>query len=167
MIYLKNPIRMTDLAVRLAQGGDTWHAPLIRACMAGDLRLIMIPPGARMPLAPLDVTRDRRPLVVILAGDGAEPAGPGHFPQALRLFRWARFVMVHGTGGQAVHYEIAAAAAQEVGRVVIAETGGDYLKDWCAFKAVNAPRTPGLIITTRPGEPPHPMTGAPAGATVQ
>lgn len=167
MIYLKNPVRMADLAVRIAQGGDTWHAPLIRACMAGDLRLIMIPPSVRMPLAPLDPTRDRRPLVVILAGDGPEPAGPGDFPQALRLFRWARFVIVHGTGGQAFHYQAAVEAARLTGRVVIAETGNDYLKDWCAFRIVNAPRTPGLIITTPPGQPPHPMMGAPAGATVQ
>lgn len=158
---------MSDMAVRLAQAGAPWHGPLLRAAMVGDLRLCMVPPGSRLPLSVLDMERDRRPLVVVLHGDGLQPCGPEGFPQSRRLLRWAGFALLHGAGGLPFHYQIAVEAARETGRVVIAETTGALLPEWVALKVAVAPTTPGLIIAVPPGKPAHPCETAPAGAVVQ
>ncbi len=157
--------KMAELAVKLHQAGAGWHGPLLRAAMAGELRLLMVPPGERIPLRLLDPMRDPRPLVVLLSGDGIKPVGPEGFPQAARLFRWARFLMLHGAGGEAAHYELAADAARATGRVVIAECIAAHLPDWLAFRAAHVPRTPSLAIEARDGL--HPIHTAPAGAVMQ
>jgi hypothetical protein len=156
--------QMADAAVMLRQAGADWHVPLIRAAMCGDIRFAMVPPGSRLPLRLLDMTREPRPFVVVLNGDGGGPAEPDAFPQARRLFQWARFAMLHGAGGNPFHYQCAVEAARVVGRVVIAETTGAALPAWVALKQATAPTTPGLVIEPRG---PHPINTAPAGTVVQ
>ncbi|MBR0653653.1 hypothetical protein [Plastoroseomonas arctica] len=163
---LKTKRQMADLAVRLEQAGAGWHAPLIRAAMTDELRLLMLSPEGRVPLDLLDMAKRPIPLVVILAGDNDPPAGPGHFPQARHLFGWARFIMVHGAGGHPLHYEIARDAARAHGRVVIAETTTACLRDWIDFKLVTAPGTPGLVVAPPKGGQ-HPSAVIPAGTVLQ
>ncbi len=167
MRMLTTPGGIADLACRAAAAGDTWHRPLFREAMANRLRLIIVPPGDRVPVSMLDPTRDRRPLMVILAGDGAVPVGPDAFPQAARLLRWCGFVMLHAAGGQAEHYEIAATAAAAVGRVVIAETGSDHLAAWNALRLRCASGTPATIVKVPEGQGGHPVLHAPAGVVIQ
>lgn len=161
---IKRAAQMAELAVKLQQAGVGWHVPLLRAAMLGDLRFAMVSPGGRVPLRILDMNRDRRPLVVLLNGDGGGPAEPDAFPQTRRLLRWARFVMLHGAGGEAFHYECAAEAARQTGQVLVAETTAAALPAWVALKLATAPRTPGLVIEPRG---PHPINTAPAEAVIQ
>jgi hypothetical protein len=163
---LKTRAEMAALAVRLEQAGTGWYAPLIRKAMADQLRLLILPPGGQMQLSLLDMRRHPLPLVVILAGNDTDPAGPGHFPQAHRLMRWARALIVHGTEGHPFHYEFAAEAARTHGRVLMVETATAYLGDWIAFKSVVAPNTPGLIVAPPDGHH-HPSEGVPAGTVLQ
>lgn len=139
--------------------------PLLRAAMAGEIRFVMVCPAGRIPLRILDMERDRKPLLVGLNGDGGGPATPDAFPQAQRLMRWARCIVLHGAGGEAVHYQCAVEAARVVGRVLIAETTATVLPDWVALKAQIVPKTPGLVIAARDGL--HPVETVPAGTVVQ
>lgn len=161
--------QMAEAILRMEQAGAAWHVPLLRAAMAGDLRLAFVPPGSRLPLAMLDMRRHPRPLVVVLAGDGGTggPAGPDAFPQARRLLLWARYALLHGAGGMAWHYTLAAEAAARFRRVVVAETTGAALPAWIELKAAVAPDTPSLAIAVPPGRPAHPLCTAPAGMVVQ
>ncbi len=103
---------------------------------------------------------------MILAGDNDPSSGPGDFAQAAHLFGWARYIMVHATGGHPLHYAIAAEAARRHGRVVIAETSAAYLRDWIDFKLVHAPGTPGMVVAPPKGGQ-HPSAVIPAGTVLQ
>ncbi len=164
---IKTRAQMAEAVRRMEQAGAGWHVPLLRAVMAGDLRAAFVAPGSRVPLSLLDMTRHPRPLAVVLMGDGGGPAEPAAFPQARRLLRWARFIVLHGAGGDAWHYGLAAAAAARFRRVVIAETTSAALPAWFALKAEVAPATPGIGWTVPPGQPAHPINAAPAGAVLQ
>jgi hypothetical protein len=165
---LESPAQMAQFAVRMQQAGAGWHAPLLRAAMSGDLRLLMVPPGRSVPLAVLDPQRDHRPLVVILCGDGVPPQGtPDDFPQARRLMRWAGFVMLHGAAGEAWHYGLAAELATVSRRVLIVETTGSDLPAWIDLKNRLAPRTPSIGWKVPDGQPQHPINAAPAEAVIQ
>jgi len=157
---------MAELIWRSEAAGAGWHVPLFRAAAAGILRLCMVPPGTRVPLSILDPTRHHRPLVVVLCGDGAAPAGPGDFPQSRRLLGWANFIVLHGSGGLAWHYQLAAEAALAMGRVVIAESTAAHLDEWFSLKRATAPRTPGIGWRVPPGGQ-HPCNLAPAGTVFQ
>ena len=164
---IKTPTQMAEYLRRMEQAGDTWHSPLIRAAMAGALRFVVVSAGARVPLPILDMQRNPVPLVVIVGGDAGGPALPDAFPQARRLMRWAGFIFLHGTGGEAWHYALAAEAAAQVRRVLIVETTGAALPAWVALKAEVAGRTPSLGFKVRPGMPAHPHEKPPAGVPLQ
>lgn len=165
--HIQTPAQMAEYLRRMEQAGDTWHTPLIRAAMAGTLRFVILSDGARVPLSILDMQRNAVPLVVIVGGDAGGPATPDAFPQARRLMRWAGFVMLHATGGDAWHYAIATEAALRVRRVLIVETTGAALSAWVALKAEVASRTPSLGFKVPPGMPTHPHEAPPPGAPLQ
>jgi hypothetical protein len=75
-IDFETSAQMAEPAVRLGQAGAGRHAPPIRAAMADLLSFTVVAPGARLAQRLLDATTDRRPLAVVLGGDGAALAGP-------------------------------------------------------------------------------------------
>lgn len=158
--------RLADLAVKATQAGADWHLPLFRAALRGELAFAIVPPGARLPLRMLDPVRHSLPLVVVLSGDGLVPAGLGDFAQAHRLLRWARFILLHGAGGEAFHYEVATEAARQTGRVLVVETTSGLLPAWIALRLRLAADTPSLVVATKPGVI-HPCEAAPAGTVMQ
>jgi hypothetical protein len=159
--------QMADLAVRLTQAGAEHQVPLVRAAMAGRLRLAFITPGARLPLRLLKAATDPRPFAVILAGDGPELVGPEAFPQARQLLRWAGGIILHATGGLPEHYALAAGATVLHRRLVLVETCTAREAEWCNLAAIFAPSTPTLRITVRPSRSPHPSFTLPAGKVLQ
>jgi hypothetical protein len=149
--------------------GAGWHAPLLTAAGEGLIRFAMIPPTGRMAVSLLDMEKHRLPFIPVLNGDGYDAQGPDAFPQAIRLMRWARFMVLHGAGGQAFHYAMAVEAALIWQRVLFVECRGDHLQDWIDLKARIAPTTPGIIWKVPPGQPPHmgEMTPAAPGQVLQ
>jgi hypothetical protein len=166
-ITISSLSQMAEAAVRLEQAGDKCHPVLLRAAMAGALRLCFVLPGARLPLKVLNPMRDSRPLAVVFAGDGVEPTGPESFPQAMRALRWSKRIMIHGTGGQPAHYALAVQATLACGRLVLIETCSAFEPTWTALATRVAANTPTLRIIIPPGAPPHPCLGAPAGVVIQ
>ena len=157
---------MADIAVRLTQAGEPHLVPLIRATMDRALRFVIVAPGKRVPLRMLQ-DKPGRPLAVILSGDGKAAVGPDAFPQARRLLRWTRGIMVHATGGKLEHYAEAARATVLTRRLVVVETDTAHEAAWLALAASTAPGTPMLRITAPPGAAPHPNHAVPAGVRVQ
>lgn len=165
---IKTPAQFAEIIARLTQAGEAHHLPLYRAAMRDELRFAFVQPrGQRLPLRLLDMTRDRRPFVVILADDGMNPAGPDGYPQARRLLQWAAYIVVHACGGEAWQYQAIAEAARACGRVVVVETDTAHQAAWLALKERMAPRTGGMALVVRPGAPAHPMMTAPAGTVFQ
>jgi hypothetical protein len=56
--------------------------------------------------------------------------GAGDFPDADRLMKWARRVMIHAMGGEAAHYQLAVDAARNHGRVLLIETRTAHEVAW-------------------------------------
>lgn len=162
-----DPAKIAELIVRYQQAGDDCHLPLFREAMTGRLDVVMVTPRSRVPHRFLDPLKQRKPLVVILGGDGVVPAGPQDFQQANRLLNWCRFTMLHGAGGLPFHYQCAVQAAHLLHRVLVVECSGARLPEWVAAKEAVTPRTPGLIIAVPEGQPPHPSETAPAGTVLQ
>ncbi|MGK7870973.1 hypothetical protein [Falsiroseomonas sp. E2-1-a20] len=163
---INDTARLAELAVKLQQSGAAHPLPLIRAAMAKELAFVMVAPGGRIPLRVLDPMKHPLPVVVVLGGDHAEPAGPDDFPQTRRLLRWSRATMLHGAGGEELHYAAAVSAARAVGRVLIAETCSVHLADWIALAKAVAPHVATLVIAPKPGTS-HPYEAAPAGVVLQ
>lgn len=166
-IPLTDPARITTLIRGLDAAGAPWHGPLFRAALAGELQVLLVQPGARVSRVLLNGAGRPVPLVVLLAGDGGGPADPDAFPQARRLMRWARFILLHGAGGEVWHYRLAVEAAQAHRRLLIAETTSAALPAWIALKRAVAPGTRGLVVAVPEGEPPHPSMPARPGAVVR
>lgn len=166
-LEIRSRLRMADMIARMEAAGAGWHVPLIRAAMAGDLRAVFLPPGMRAPRDMLDTAPPRRPLAVILGGDGSAPAAPAAFPQAVRLLRWSRFIVLHGAGGEAWHYAFIAGATVQWRRCLVVETTSAGLPEWLALRMRVAPHTPGMGWAVPPEDGVHPVAAAPAGTVLQ
>jgi hypothetical protein len=160
------PDKLAEIIWRSEQAGAGWHVPLYRAVMAREIALFMLPIGGRVPLRVLDETKRRLPLVIVLAGDNGEPSGPDAYPQSVWLLRWARFILLHGAGGEAQHYAFAVEAVRHYGRLLLIETQSGAVEAWAGEWRRLALGTPGLGIITRPGDV-HPNWQAAARGVFQ
>jgi hypothetical protein len=108
---------------------------------------------------PTRIKHATRPTVILIGDDPGAPDGMGG-PDAWRctrsLGRWARGVLVHGTGGQAAHYAGAVRAARQLGRVALIETTSVHAQAWA--ERLNCRRT--LLLLPRSGS--HPLGAAEA-----
>jgi hypothetical protein len=162
------PEQVPDLIALAHRVGATWQLPLLRAAEMGLVRLIFAGPQQRFPLSLLDMQKHPQPAIVTLGGDGFNAIGPEGFPQALRLMRWAGYIMMHGAGGEPWHYAMAVEAALLWRRVLFVECRGDHLQAWIDLKQRIAPAAKGVVWQVPPGAPPHlgEMRPAQPGAVV-
>ena len=165
MIRLTTRGQMATAAVQLRQAGDDHHGPLFQAAMRGELRFAIILPDGRFPKHLLG--GDRLPCALLLSDDADVSFGPARFPQARKLFRWARRIILHAAGGEPEHYAIAVEATVACGRLVLVEcASGEREAGWLGLIKAVAPRTPLLRITPKGGGA-HPTFMVPAGVTRQ
>jgi hypothetical protein len=120
MIGTNNPRAISELMAAQAMAGCGFRNPIYRALLAGEVAtLVELMPGARIPREVL--WRDA-PTIIVAGDDAGRSHGPGDFPDADRLVKWARRVMIHAMGGEADQYQLAADAARKNGRVLLIET---------------------------------------------
>lgn len=161
-----HPARISAAIAAMEAARQTHPVPLFRALLADEIALAVLAPGERLPLALLDPTRFHKPLVILLGGDGAAPdgsldIGPDGWRQSRRLLGWSRWTLIHATGGEPWHYQMAVDAARRFRRVLIVECGTDTLPAWLALRAEVSPKGAGMILKCRPGDY-HPRPGATA-----
>lgn len=151
-----SPARISGAIAAMQAARQAHHVPLLRAVLAGEIALAVLRPGESLPLSLLEPTRFRQPLVVVLAGDdgldGQHNCGPEGWRQSRRLLRWARWTILHATGGEAWHYAMAVDAARHLGRVLVAECATATLPAWQALKREVASTGAGTVIQCRPGD---------------
>jgi hypothetical protein len=146
--------------------GYGFRLPAWRAALAGDIHLVDVGPHGRV---------DRRflrpgapPTLIILGDDGAWTPGPAGFPQARRLAAWTDGVLLHASGGEARHYELAVEMTRINRRCLMIETADARAGDWAALleaeaaRRAHGPRRPLNLafIVTEAASPPHPQPGA-------
>ena len=130
MIGINNPRAISELMAAQAMAGYGFRNPIYRAALAGDAALVELMPGTRIPREVL--WRDA-PTIIVANDDAGRSNGAGDFPDADRLMKWARRVMIHAMGGEAAHYQLAADAARNHGRVLLIETRTAHEVAWEAM----------------------------------
>lgn len=161
VVRREHAARLIALAQRL---GNTAPVPLYRAVVEGWVRLVQHDRGTQIGRA---VLNDTRPTVVVLGDDEYLTAGPGGWPQAVRLLRWAEIVILHGASADPVHYAMAAAGAMLRRRALLVETSSAHLNLWIELTdKVARAATHVTVVAMAPGHV-HPRRSAPPGATLQ
>lgn len=114
---------------------------LLLPVMRSELNVVV--PSRDMVAPPLyRMGKKGRPVVALLGDDDYRPAGPGAWACAARLRSWAAFAIVHGTGAQRQHYDMAADKAKQVRRLLLIETTSAAAQDWAAFLSERVPPLP-------------------------
>jgi hypothetical protein len=153
----QTPDAFAEAIALLHRAGQTWHVPLLQAVRQGLIALWLIPPGERVPVRALDPTASPLPTVAVLCGDDeSDRCRPSDFPQAVRWLRWARAIMLHGTGGREEHYAAAVGAALRVRRVLVVDLPSRAVPEWFELARRVAPKAHGLMILPPPGQA-HPI----------
>ncbi|WP_426958334.1 hypothetical protein [Muricoccus radiodurans] len=162
---ITSPRVISEVIARLRGGPGAFAVPLYAAALAGEIRLLIVMPGGRVPMRFLDHAQP--PTVVALGGDpGAQEAAspPTDFPQVPRLIRWAASTLVHATGGQAAHYRMVVDTARLMRRVLLVETATAQEDAWTKLvrdemrrREETGRRMPSLVISARPKGGVHPV----------
>ena len=134
--------------------GAGHYTPLLQAVMRAELNVCVPMRDTRMP--PLwRLGKSGRPLVVLLGGDDYRPDGPDTWACASKVREWASYAIVHGTGGQPWHYQAAADAAMDVGRLLLIETTSAAAQLWAGFLRERTPPLPFMGLLPPDGT--HPV----------
>lgn len=151
-----------SLALAVAREfGEDFRRPLFDPIPHGAHALTFLMPRQAPPLSELD--RARCPGIVLLTDDDdSTRLGPDGWRFTPRVMRWARGVLLHGTGGLPEHYRLAARMAQTCRKLVVVETGSALLDAW-QEAALKGGVRPGLIVRLEPTNGVHPVP-MPSGA---
>ena len=119
-------------AIGLMQQGCAGHrVPILQALYHGRIAHLEVQRTGSTGLFKRWSGIVRQPALALIGDDDhASPDGPGTWPIAARLFRWARFVLVHGGAGQPEHYALAVALAETYGRLLMVECSSANIKAW-------------------------------------
>ena len=145
----------------LQAAGALHRIPMLRALYAGRIAHFEAARNTSAGAIKAFMRAASLPAVVLLGDDDHASTGPAGWPIARRLLRWARHVVIHGTGPKPEHYEAAVQTAEHVGRVLFIETASDAVGTW-RRAAEAAPQRPsmGLYLPTQGQHPIPPAHGA-------
>jgi hypothetical protein len=150
-------MKRQDIARIIAQAeqaGISYYTGLLRDVQRAELNMIVPMRDTVMP--PLyRLGKQGRPLIVLLGDDDYRSAGPQTWACAAKLRDWAAFAIIHGTGAERWHYDMASAAARNVRRLLLIETTSAAAQDWAAFLHERSPKLPFLGILPPDGA--HPV----------
>ena len=151
------PAEIARMIGQAELGGAGHYTPLLQRVMAGEMNACFPMRDTAMP--PLyRLGKQGRPIVVIVGDDDYATTGPDGWACADKLRAWASFAIVHGTGAQRQHYEMAAVMATDVRRLLFIETSSAGAQQWAGFLRERTPelRFMGLL----PSDGPHPVMPA-------
>ena len=144
-------------ALDLARRAAPHQVPLLEAAYFGLISMAVIRRESPFPARTLEGFN--RPSIVLIGDDDGLDTGPNGWACRTRLPGWARYAVIHASGGEAVHYTAAVLMALEVQRLVFVETGTANFEAWHRlFSRANVP-TLNLIVRD-PEMHPIPRTAA-------
>ena len=153
-------MKPSDIARMIGQAelaGASHYTPLLQRVMRAELNVCFPVRDTVMP--PLyRLGKQGRPVILLLGDDDYQEAGPDTWACAAKAREWASFAVVHGTGAQRLHYEMAAELAMQVGRLLFVETTSAAAQQWAAFLHERTP--PLTFIGLLPPAETHPVMPA-------
>ena len=137
-------------AIDLFQRCENGHRiPLLRGLRDGRIGHIEVSRKGSAKTLKSFLAAVKLPAVVLIGDDDDEPTGPDGWHVAPRLLSWARLLVLHGTGGEAAHYQAVVDQAPKFGRALIVECTSAHLPLWIAAAARHT--RPGVrVVIHRP-----------------
>jgi hypothetical protein len=119
-------------AIALAEQIGAGHrAHLLRARRAGRIALYEVfRETSASTFKRLAAVTRRHATLVVVGGDDGRHDGPEAWPLAIRMIRWARAVVLHGSGAEVWHYELAIEGAELHRTALLIECEAAALGAW-------------------------------------
>ena len=135
--------------------GEAFRVSLLRGVRDDEIALAVLGTGQSPPVTEMERT-GRPSLIVLTDDDDTTRLGPDGWPRATRALRWARSVMIHGSGGKPEHYELAVQGTKGGGRLLLIETSSAHVLPW--LRAVTRFLPPArVLVIAPPGGEVHPV----------
>jgi hypothetical protein len=142
--------------IAMMQQAGAPQFPLLQAVYAGAVAYLPIYRTTTAHTVKEWIGQTKGPAVATIGDDDhAVKDGPGTWPVASRLLRWAQFVILHGAAGEPEHYQQAVVLANTFGRVLLIECASHNLEAWHTAAGGRAIAAHSLVIAPRSG--PHPI----------
>ncbi len=141
-----------DRFTALAAAAAPHWLPLARAVRGGMIGLHV--PRRETAGRFINTIIGPRPALVLVGDDDDASSGPAGWRCAERLARWARGGIVHGSGAEDAHYQLATAAAALFSRFALVECNSANHDAWASLFLDQG--VPVMGILPRDGLP-HPM----------
>jgi hypothetical protein len=117
-------------AIAFCRANDAEHHVVLLEAAAAK-RLAYTALGSRLARPNLHaLNKAAGPALVLLGDDDGDTTGPAGWVALPQLTTWARYAVIHGTGGDRPTYQLAISMAQEVGRLLLVETSSDAVEPW-------------------------------------
>ena len=106
------------------------RVPVLQALYRGELGFLDVERTTTSRLVKAFLAAVELPAMVIVGDDGDAPVGPKGFPSTERLMRWARRIVIHGTGGEVWQYQSGVDVARVCGRLLWVECPSRLIEDY-------------------------------------
>lgn len=147
--------RLNSAILLAVQAQSIGVATLLRAVRDHRIALhISVPENASDFKAWAKKTARQAAVCLVGDDDGRQLGAAAWKGFAFRMVRWSSHVLLHCAGAEVEHYERAILTAEDVGRVLIIETGTASAPSWLSVLASVPPRRTVLIL---PREGTHPI----------
>ena len=158
MFTISTPADLLRAIDAYTQAGAPHRAVFLRALWQGRIAHWEPQRVGSCGKAKLFLRQVRKPALVVIGDDDGISSGPAGWSVAPRLLRWARQVVVHGSGAVVAEYDAMVTAAEMTGRLLLIETSSRCLPAWVEAANRWAPTAVKLAVRVRSGE--HPVVGA-------
>jgi hypothetical protein len=144
-------------AIVLCEAADApGTAHLLRALASGRIALLpLLPEESSTKFKQWIRLTKHRPAVVLIGDDDGFARGANGWAQSKRAVEWARSVMLHASGAELVHYELALLSAELSHRTLVVECDTATLPGWIELVRA-APHRPNTLLITPPEDEHHP-----------
>ena len=141
---------------RFQAAGAGHRVPLLQALYHGQIAHLELHRASSARQFKQWAAASRLPALALLGDDDHEPLdGPGTWPLAPRVLRWASFVLIHGGAGRPEHYQYAVSLAVVHRRLVMIESSSANIPTWRVAAERWALDARGLTMQPPP-DCPHP-----------
>lgn len=137
---------------RMQLAGADHRVPVLRALYRGEIAHLELGwNGSANTFKRWAASIELPGLALIGDDDHAAADGPDTWPIARRVLRWARFVLIHGGTGDALHYEYAVELAKRYRRLVMIECTSATIAAWENAASRWCAGAAGLVMRPPPG----------------
>jgi hypothetical protein len=152
-------LTIDEMIIGCLREGAIGSAHLLRAMKAGKIALLPI--STNVDPAEVEIllkNKLAKPTVILVGDDDGMDRGPAGFPAIKVIVRWSKKILLHASGAEIWHYDLAVKAASENGHCLLIECNARTLSAWMAVIAAEGRLPQTFLVLAKDGQ--HPISGA-------